>query len=173
MELCEVGLWSGVGVGGCNDDVPDIPILLCNRDNGLGTSIISVRWAGGGWVWVEVGRVFPVLKREKFETIPCEQNANAEPFALIILGCCPTNTLQILISLARVDAPTQSETCALYAFNFHFHKVGGGLPCLHAVIPGIKRALRISQTWIHIICVSVAGITGYLPLLSFRNSMAE
>lgn len=89
--------------------------------------------------------MFPFFKREKFETVPCEQNTYAEPFTLIILGCCPTNTLQIPISLACVDAPTQSETCALCAFNFYFHKVGGGLPCVHTVIPGIKRALRSSQ----------------------------
>lgn len=42
---------------------------------------------------------------------------------------------------------------ALCAFNFHFHKVGGGLPCIHTVIPGIKRALRNPQTWVHTACV--------------------
>lgn len=106
-ELCEVALWSVVGVGGCGD----IPILLCNRDNGLGASIILVRWAGDGQDWLEIGRVLPVLKRENFGTVLCEQNTCVEPFALIVLGCCPTNTLQILISLACVDAPTQTETC--------------------------------------------------------------
>lgn len=107
-ELCEVALWSVVGVGGCGDD---IPILLCNGDNGLGASFIFVRWAGDGWVCLEIGRVFPVLKRENFGTVLCEQNTCVEPFALIILGCCPTNILQILISLCCVDAPTQTEMC--------------------------------------------------------------
>lgn len=134
----------------------------------MGASIIFGRWAGDGWVWLEIGHVFPVLKREKFGTVPREQNMCAEPFALIILGCCPTNTLEIPVSLACVDAPTQSETCALCALNFHFRKVGGGLLCVHTVIPGIKRALRNSQAWIHTTCVPVAGITGCLPPLSFR-----
>lgn len=47
------------------------------------------------------------------------------------------------------------------AFNFHFRKVDGGLPCIHTVIPVIKRALRNSQAWIHTTCVLAAGITGY------------
>lgn len=76
-------------------------------------SIVFVRWADGGWVWLEIGHVFHVLKRENFGTVLCEQNTCVEPFALIILGSCPTKTLQILVSLACVDAPTQSETCAL------------------------------------------------------------
>lgn len=46
-------------VGGCGDD---IAIPLFSRDKGLGASIIFVRWAGDGWVWLEIGHVFPVLK---------------------------------------------------------------------------------------------------------------
>lgn len=60
----------------------EIPILLCNRDNGLGASIVFMKWADDGWVWLEMGRVFPVLKRENFGIVLCEQNTCAEPFPL-------------------------------------------------------------------------------------------